>query len=613
MYKVRLKIFSEEEFDQSNKQNLLDKEIEEQGVLIGWKAAGVSTQINNLKNQTIVRYKNTKVMRFEKGNLLLCNQDGCYSPTINNKETCSFHNKGGETSKFCKSNTLCILNPKFGYEKNKPLFCKTHSSKDMIDVRNKKCKFPGCNTQPQFGIVGEKADFCVKHKTEEMVDIRHKKCVFPECGERARYEYLGETTPRYCFEHRLPDMLDVEKIKCSYEGCRILPLYGLEDETLRYCKAHKSPEMKNLGSKKCLFLGCELKPAFGYEGGTTKFCKKHMDINMVNVYNRKCLFEDCKKLPSFGFPGEKCLYCYKHKLAGMKDVKNKKCISSECEIQATFGYRNDKLLYCHSHKLVGMINLRDKRCITIGCDSRSTCGYLFTKTNNHCLEHSTLNEYNKATRFPKCSLLTCFNSAKYINYEDESFQPIRCIDHKQETDIEIIEKVCSLCSIKVYIPENKDICAECGGYRCKIIIQKEHDIKLFLKSHDIKFINNKPVHLDGSSKRPDFLIDAAFGKIVLECDEFQHKGYDNIKEQNRMKIIYKDIQILSKGSEVLFVRYNPDNYKGVQYNSIDRLQYLHFLLNHIMKLDKININLGVIYLFYNGFDDNPQIQQIKID
>jgi hypothetical protein len=111
---------------------------------------------------------------------------------------------------------------------------------------------------------------------------------------------------------------------------------------------------------------------------------------------------------------------------------------------------------------------------------------------------------------------------------------------------------------------------------CKIIFtQKEYVIKQFLKLNNIIFTHNKIVHLDGSLRRPDFLIDTKFGKIILECDENQHKKYSNEEECDRMKMIYKDVQLLKPNSEVLFIRYNPDNYKGAQYQTSDRLKYLH--------------------------------------
>ena len=209
--------------------------------------------------------------------------------------------------------------------------------------------------------------------------------------------------------------------------------------------------------------------------------------------------------------------------------------------------------------------------------------------------------------------MTCSNPATFINDEDKSLQPIRCMNHKHENDIEILEKICSSCCLKVYIPENRKICAECGQYRYKVIIRKEYDIKMFLRSQNIQFIHNKIVHQDGSFKRPDFLINCKFGKIIVECDEFQHKKETKYKEEKRMIIIYNDIQLLSKGDEVLFIRYNPDNYKGIQFATNDRLEYLLIILQHFIALDKLNIKLGVIYLFYDEFDGNPKIKEIVTD
>ena len=85
------------------------------------------------------------------------------------------------------------------------------------------------------------------------------------------------------------------------------------------------------------------------------------------------------------------------------------------------------------------------------------------------------------------------------------------------------------------------------------------------------------------------------------------------KIQQRRITIYNDIQLLSKGDEVLFIRYNPDNYKGIQFNTNNRLEYLLILLKHFISVDKLNTKLCVIYLFYDQFDGNPKIQEIVID
>jgi len=503
MKKTYLIVLTDDDIEKLNRQKLLEQKIEEQGILIGWNAAGVKCQSKNLKSQIIVKYKNTKVMRFEKGNVLLCKIEGCYNPSITfDIYLCNSHFEGKKLKpKHCKSLTICIKYAYYGYIDNEPLFCKEHTSSDMVNVKafkTKECKHPNCKTQPSFGFLGEKSQFCAEHKEEGMIDVVNKKCVHEKCGVRARYEYFGQIIPKYCIEHKKKDMMDITRVKCSYEGCKIIPSFGTESDSKKYCAEHREE--------------------------------------------------------------------------GMKDVVNKKCSFSDC-------------------------------------DTRPSYGYLFSKTYNHCSQHSTLNEYNETKRFPICTNSYCPNPAVFIDHEDELLQPIRCLNHKLITDVELVEKICISCHIKVYTPNNKDICAVCGNYRYKVILQKEHDLKLFLQYHSIEFIHNKQVHPSGSFKRPDFLINSVFGKIVLECDEFQHKkGYD--KEEKRMITIYNDIQLLSKGSEVLFLRYNPDNYKGIQYDTNSRLEYLLFLLQHYISVETINTKLGVVYLFYNGFDNNPLLKEI---
>jgi hypothetical protein len=503
MKKIHLIILTDEEVEQLNKQKLLDREIEERGILIGWKAAGVLSPLRNLKNQIVIKYKNTKVMKFEKGNVLLCKINGCYKPSITcDLYLCDSHIKGKDSSyTFCRSEIICTTQACYGYYFGKPLHCQIHSSSDMINVKYKRCKFPGCTTNARFGVLG-----------------------------------------------------------------------GIRES----CLEHKSFKMKDLTTKKCLIPGCEIRPSFAVKGEKAERCKEHMDTLMINVMAKRCIVDDCDIVPTYGYIKGNPMYCKKHNPGDAYDVNHKKCLFTDC-------------------------------------NTRASHGCLFSKMHNHCYIHSTLNEYGESKRFPICNDLTCFNPAIFIDYQDNTLQPIRCINHKLEKDIEMIEKVCSSCFLKIYIPNNKKICAVCGNYRYKIISSKEHNIKIFLQSQNIKFIHDKIVHSDGSAYRPDFLINSLFGKIILECDEFQHRDYHYIKEQNRMKTIYKDIQILSKEDEVLFIRYNPDDYKGLQYDINGRLEYLQILLEHFINLGKLNIKLGVIYLFYDGFDGNSKVEEIVIN
>jgi len=516
---------------------------------------------------------------FTGGNVIICGSDGCFATVSKNESLCKSHLKGKIIYKYCKSETICAVQANFGYENNKPLRCKTHSIEDMIDVRNKKCKSSGCKKQPIFGIVDCPSSHCHEHKTDEMIDLSHQKCIHLGCINRACYEIWGIISPKYCIEHKSEDMFNVTQSKCGSIGCKIQPIYGLEGGKLKFCNIHRSDTMVDLRHKKCLYPDCIIRAQFGYENQPVQYCYEHKKFDMINICNKICLEIDCRIVPNFGYKNESPQYCVLHKKIDMIDLCNKKCSYEGCELYPS---------YC---LLYGTIYI-------------------------HCKEHSTLNEYNSRKCNPKCTVLGCNNVAKYINNEDKLLQPIRCLDHKLFIDIEITQKICTSCSEYIYIPSNRDLCAICGNYRIKIYFnKKEHVLKEYLESKNIQFIHNKTVNKNGSLYRPDFLLTSNFGKIVLECDEYQHKRgeYTYTQEFERMITIFNDIKINSIESEILFIRYNPDYYKGIQFKTLDRLEYLYQILIHFINLDKLDIKLGVTYIFYDGFDNNPLIEEIKTD
>lgn len=61
--------------------------------------------------------------------------------------------------------------PNYGYEEKKSLYCFTRNLPGMIDVKNKRCKYPCCTTQPIYGYKGEQCKFCSLHKLNGMIDV----------------------------------------------------------------------------------------------------------------------------------------------------------------------------------------------------------------------------------------------------------------------------------------------------------------------------------------------------------------------------------------------------------------------------------------------------------
>jgi len=335
---------------------------------------------------------------------------------------------------------------------------------------------------------------------------------------------------------------------------------------------------------------------------------------MIDVKHKRCSHSGCRIQPSYGFEEDKPEYCKEHKKDGMIDVVSKRCSHPDCKIHPNYGFEGYKAEYCKEHKKDGMIDVKNKKCSHLDCDVRPSYCKLYFPGKTHCVEHSTVNEYSLHKKYPICIFNNCNEMAYYFDNEDPNIYPTKCEIHKLLTDIKLVEKQCPNCDDTLYFPENQEFCMDCGQYRELALVKfKETIIYNFLKTNNISFIYNKLITKGKSRYRPDFLITTSYGYIILEVDEHQHKFgyYDESKEISRMYTIYNDILITKPNAQVLFIRYNPDKYKGIQYKIKQRQDYLYTLITYLLSLDTINMKLGVIYLFYDGFDNNPQAQTLE--
>jgi hypothetical protein len=156
---------------------------------------------------------------------------------------------------------------------------------------------------------------------------------------------------------------------------------------------------------------------------------------------------------------------------------------------------------------------------------------------------------------------------------------------------------------------------QCGQYRARILKKfKETIVKYLLRDNGIPVIHNKRISSRGSAFRPDFRIASPFGMIICEVDEHQHKrgDYTESAEKSRMIDLYYDIQIICPGVQVLILRMNPDSYVGVKVELKKRHAYLCQLFHHFLTQPSIGMPLGVIYLFYDGFDGTTRIQPLPL-
>jgi hypothetical protein len=60
-----------------------------------------------------------------------------------------------------------------------------------------------------------------------------------------------------------------------------------------------------------------------------------------------------------------------------------------------------------------------------------------------------------------------------------------------------------------------------------------------------------------SKRRPDCYIDIFTHIVIIECDENQHKNYEQICDNKRTMEIFQDFN----SRPIVFIRFNPDNFK----------------------------------------------------
>lgn len=516
-------------------------------------------------------------------------------------------------NKTCRHDN-CPIRATYGNPGESPTRCVSHKTADMISLVHKRCQHSGCKISARYGIKGLPDRFCNKHKSEKMICLEGKLCKYKGCEKRAIYSHKGEKA-QFCKEHKSPLMINVTHPVCQEPNCLIRAIFANEGEPPKFCKAHKNDNMKSVYTKLCEHSDCKKQPSYGEKDKTARFCSDHKLDNMVNLYAKFCSFQGCQKIGSFGFNLKSDVFCAEHRTDEMINLKNKKCEITECRSIAAYGLKGNESTHCKKHKTFQMIRFRGHHCKFPRCNGYPTYCKLYSKKYVHCREHSTLNEYNKLNKFPICTVIGCNNSAKFYDIQNTNLYPIRCNDHKLTTDIQLIERECLNCKETLYFPENRDICMECGKYRPKILQHfKEYTIKEFFRSNNINFSHDTRISASGSIYRPDFVINAIFGKIIVEVDERQHLKYNKDKELHRMKTIYHDAQLENPKDEVLFLRYNPDDYNSGKCDLQTRMKYLYTMIISLKEIKTINTPLAVVYLFYNDFDDNNvQIKPLSIE
>lgn len=189
--------------------------------------------------------------------------------------------------------------------------------------------------------------------------------------------------------------------------------------------------------------------------------------------------------------------------------------------------------------------------------------------------------------------------------------PSRCEQHAIPSAeyTNIIEKPCNICKL-TYFLGSKNICDYCQGVQDKIHHKKEDKIKKLFDANNITYSHDLIIDRSCSCKRPDFVIEYPHFYLIVEVDENQHSSYPCECEQSRMIQIHNDC----KGTPVIFIRYNPDDYttNGIKYPwNKSRETTLLKVIKSFDNIDDWFRPLSVMYLFYDGYDGKHAIEDIN--
>tara|TARA_B100000787_G_C16017232_1_gene216886 strand:- start:67 stop:534 length:468 start_codon:yes stop_codon:yes gene_type:complete len=131
---------------------------------------------------------------------------------------------------------------------------------------------------------------------------------------------------------------------------------------------------------------------------------------------------------------------------------------------------------------------------------------------------------------------------------------------------------------------------------------KEYKIVKFLRENiDINFIHNKSVGTEctiddrentNGHLYPDIRFDCLTFNLIVEIDEFQHRGSNYNCDERRMYDI-----IAKLGISCVFIRYNPDNKDSNKNNLLKEInKYLEY---NYEEIDFDDYGLNVNYMYYD--------------
>lgn len=501
----------------------------------------------------------------------------------------------------CKSCSL--LNASFGYKKGgEKEFCNICSKNipNLINLTKKMCLEENCTTEPNYNLPTEKiGKFCSKHKKDNMIDLKHKKCNYKDennnqCTLLPSYGIVGEKAIR-CVKHKEENMVlirnDICKWKNGNEVCITRASYNIEGKKVgMYCQEHKESNMVFvLKTNKCIENECKIRAIYNYLNEKKGlYCEVHKKENMYNITDKRCESDNCVKIASFNYEGIKNYkFCDEHKLENMVNIKSKKCEFVDkdgniCKSLPTFNYPNETIkLYCGKHKKDGMIDVKHNKCIYENCDKIAISNYENETKRLYCCRHKLSNMIDLCSKRCRYNEISCCDTRGNKNYDG----------------------YCVMCYVKLFPNEPRT-----RNYKTK-----EFKVNEFIKENykDITLLFDKVVPDGCSKKRPDIYMDMGSHSIIVEVDENQHNGYENICENKRTMLLFNDLG----NRPLVFIRFNPDDYynkNGELIKSCWSLSKKRIAIINRTKKEEWKNRLNTLKDYINYYINNEPSKELEI-
>jgi hypothetical protein len=217
----------------------------------------------------------------------------------------------------------CTKRASFGEVMRMPMYCKTHKTVTMFDVRHDECQVPTCRQRATFGWNGtKKATHCVSHKSVGMNDVRHPSCRL--CHRRPSYAKKCSSSATHCHLHKTGDMRNVKHKLC--ESCDTYATYGFVKNRPTHCLQHKQENMRNVKATVCRECST-LKPRFGNHLVGRQYCKSHHNPSQHWEVST-CRELLCKNIATHSLKGKlPFTYCESHSPTEFTSYFEQPCVS----------------------------------------------------------------------------------------------------------------------------------------------------------------------------------------------------------------------------------------------------------------------------------------------